>query len=49
MPVGDVCRQVELTFFRWKKAYGLMLPSDARELKQRREENTQLKRPSRFA
>ena len=45
VPVGDVCRQVELTFFRWKKAYGVMLPSDARELKQRQEENTQLKRP----
>jgi len=31
MPVGDVCRQVgisEQTFYRWKKSYGGMLPSD---------------------
>ena len=47
MPVGDVCRQVgvsEQTFYRWKKAYGGMLPSEARELKQLRDENTKLKR-----
>ena len=47
VPVGDVCRQVgiaEQTFYRWKKAYGGMLPSEARELKQLREENTKLKR-----
>ena len=47
MPVGDVCRQVgisEQTFYRWKKVYGGMLPSEARELKQLREENTKLKR-----
>ena len=47
VPVGDVCRQVgisEQTFYRWKKAYGAMLPSDARELKQLRDENTKLKR-----
>jgi putative transposase len=45
--VGDVCRQVgisEQTFYRWKKAYGAMLPSEARELKQLRDENTKLKR-----
>ncbi len=45
--VGDVCRQVgisEQTFYRWKKEYGGMLPSEARELKQLREENTKLKR-----
>ena len=45
--VGDVCRQVgisEQTFYRWKKAYGSMLPSEARELKQLRDENTKLKR-----
>ena len=31
--VGDVCRQVgisEQTFYRWKKEYGGMLPSEAR-------------------
>lgn len=47
VPVGDVCRQVgisEQTFYRWKKNYGGMLPSEARELKQLREENTKLKR-----
>jgi putative transposase len=47
VPVGDVCRQVgisEQTFYRWKKAYGSMLPSEARELKQLRDENTKLKR-----
>lgn len=46
-PVGDLCRQVgisEQTFYRWKKAYGGMLPSEARELKQLREDNARLKR-----
>ena len=47
VPVGDVCRHVgisEQTFYRWKKQYGGMLPSEARELKQLRDENTKLKR-----
>ena len=47
MPVGDVCRQVgvsEQTFYRWKKEYAGMLPSEARELKQLRDENVKLKR-----
>ena len=47
LPVGDVCRQVgisEQTFYRWKKSYGGMLPSEVRELKQLREENARLKR-----
>jgi putative transposase len=47
VPVGDVCRQVgisEQTFYRWKKEYGGMLPSEARKLKQLRDENTKLKR-----
>ena len=47
MPIGDLCRQVgisEQTFYRWKKSYGSMLPSEARELKQLREENARLKR-----
>ena len=34
----------EQTFYRWKKVYGGMLPSEARELKQLRDENTKLKR-----
>ena len=47
VPVGDVCRQVgisEQTFYRWKKTYGAMPPSEARELKQLRDENGKLKR-----
>ena len=47
MAVGDVCRQVaisEQTFYRWKNTYGGMLPSEARELKQLRDENVKLKR-----
>ena len=47
MPVGDVCRQIgisEQTFYRWKNTYGGMLPSEARELKQLRDENVKLKR-----
>ena len=47
VPVSDLCRQVgisEQTFYRWKKEYGGMLPSEARELKQLRDENTKLKR-----
>ncbi len=34
----------EQTFYRWKKEYAGMLPSEARELKQLRDENTKLKR-----
>jgi putative transposase len=47
MLVGDVCRQAgisEQIFYRWKKSYGGMLPSEARELKQLRDENAKLKR-----
>ena len=47
VPLGEVCRQVgisEQSFYRWKKIYGSMLPSEARELKQLRDENTKLKR-----
>jgi putative transposase len=47
MAVGEVCRQVgisEQTFYRWKKTHGGMLPSEARELKQLRDENAKLKR-----
>jgi putative transposase len=41
VPIGEVCRQVgisEQSFYRWKKIYGGMLPSEARELKQLRDE-----------
>ena len=47
VPIGDVCGQVgisEQTFYRWKKEYAGMLPSEARELKQLRDENLKLKR-----
>jgi putative transposase len=47
VPVGDVCRHVgiaEQTYYRWKKVYGGMPPSEARELKPRREENAKLTR-----
>jgi transposase-like protein len=35
VPVSDVCRQVgmsEQTFYRWKKVYGRLPPSEAREM-----------------
>lgn len=46
-PVVDICRKLgiaEATFYRWKKQYGGLEPSQARELKQLREENSKLKR-----
>jgi putative transposase len=46
-PALELCRQhgvSEQSFYRWKKRYGSMEPSEARELKQLREENTKLKR-----
>jgi len=47
VPVGELCRKVgisEQSFYRWKKEYGNLQPSEARELKQLRDENTKLKR-----
>ena len=47
MPTEDVCRQVgisEQTYYRWKKVYGSLQPSEARELKQLRDEVAKLKR-----
>ncbi len=35
----------EQTFYQWKKVYGGMLPCEARELKQLREENSRLRHP----
>ena len=46
-PIADLCRQhgiSEQSYYRWKKVYGAMEPSEARELRQLREENTKLKR-----
>jgi putative transposase len=46
-PIAELCRQhgvSEQSFYRWKKLYGTMEPSEVRELKQLREENAKLKR-----
>jgi len=34
----------EQTFYRWKKKFGRMLPSEVRKLKQFEEENSRLRR-----
>jgi len=47
IPIGELCRQVgvsEQTYYRWKKVYGGLQPSEVRELKQLRDEVTKLKR-----
>ena len=47
MPVAEVCRKLGVTeqsFYRWKKKYGGMLPSDMKKLKQLEEENAKLKK-----
>jgi putative transposase len=46
-PIAELCRQhgiSEQSYYRWKKVYGGMEPSEARELRQLRDENTKLKR-----
>ena len=46
-PVKEVIRKLgitEQTFYRWKKKYAGMMPSDLRKLKQFEEENRQLKK-----
>ena len=46
-PVSELWRQhgiSEQSYYRWKKLYGSMDPSVARELRQLRDENTKLKR-----
>lgn len=45
--VEDVCRKMgvsQATFYRWKKVYGGLMPSEVRRLKQLEEENTRLRR-----
>ena len=45
--VGDIVWKMGKTwqtFYRWKKKYGGMMPSELRKLKQLQEENTRLKR-----
>lgn len=46
-PVTEVCRKLGVTeqsFYRWKKKYDGMLPSDMKKLKQLEEENAKLKK-----
>ena len=46
-PVGDVCRKMGVskqTFYRWKKRFGGLMPSEVRRLKQTEEENVRLRR-----
>ena len=46
-PVKEVIRKMgisEQTFYRWKKKYGGMMPSDVQKLKQIEEENLQRKK-----
>ena len=46
-PVKEVLRKMgitEQTFYRWKKKYGGMMPSDLKKLRQLEEENSQLKK-----
>ena len=45
--VGEITRKMgitEQTFYRWKKKYGGLMPSELRKLKQLEEENVRLKR-----
>ncbi len=45
--VGEVCRKMgisEQTFYRWKRRYGGLMPSEVRRLKQLEEENVRLRR-----
>jgi putative transposase len=45
--VGEVCRKMgvsEQTYYRWKKRYGGLMPSEVRRLKQLEEENGRLRR-----
>ena len=45
--VGDVCRKMgvsEQTLYRWKKRFGVLMPSEVRRLKQTEEENVRLRR-----
>ncbi len=46
LPVAELCRKLgisEQTFYRWKKKFGEMEPSEIKKLKQLEEENRRLK------
>ena len=45
--VEEVCRKAGIsqqTYYRWRKKYGGLMPSEMRRLKQLQEENVRLKR-----
>jgi len=45
--VGEICRKAgisEQTYYRWRKRYGGMMPSEMKRLKQLEEENMCLKK-----
>jgi len=46
LPVAELCRKLgisEQTFYRWKKKFGEMEPSEIKKLKQLEDENRRLK------
>lgn len=46
-PIGEIIRRMgvtEATFYRWKKKYGGLMPSEVKKLRQLEEENSRLKR-----
>ena len=45
--VGEVCRKAgisDATFYKWRKKYGGLMPSEMKRLKQLEEENNNLKK-----
>ena len=45
--IGEITRRMgvtEATFYRWKKKYGGLMPSEVKKLRQLEEENSRLKR-----
>jgi putative transposase len=47
VPIAQLCREhgiSEQSYYRWRRTYGGMDSSEARELRQLREENAKLKR-----
>ena len=47
MPIADAARQIgvtQQTYYRWRKKYAGLMPSEVRRLKQLEEENARLKR-----
>ena len=47
VPVAEICRKLGITaqtFYRWRKKFGGLEPSEIKRLKQLEEENLRLKR-----